>query len=86
MRWKLDYKKHYHVLLNTYCKIHDEPLPSNIMVACIHEGIALGPTKNLQGSVKFYCLRTEWVLKQGTFTPLPMPDRIIKHVNVIDVQ
>jgi hypothetical protein len=51
------------------------------MVPRTHEAIALGPTGNLQGSVKFYCLKTGQVLKRWEFTPLPMPDQIIKQVN-----
>ncbi len=62
VRWWLDYKKHCQVLPGTYCKVHDEPEPSNSMVGCMHEGIALDLTSNLQGSVKFLCLNTGRVL------------------------
>ena len=48
-----------------------------------HEAIALGPTGNLQGSVKFYCINTGRVVKRRSFTPMPMPDRVIKRVNKI---
>ena len=51
VHWCLDYKKHCRVLLGTYCKVHDEPSPSNTMVLRTHKGIALGPTGNLQGTV-----------------------------------
>ncbi len=43
----------------------------------------MGPTGNLQGSVKFYCINTGRVLKRRSFTPMPMPDRVIKQVNKI---
>jgi hypothetical protein len=33
--------------------------------------------------VKFYCLTTGRVLKRRSFTPMPMPDRVIKRVNTI---
>ena len=83
VRWRLDYKKHCRVLPGTYCEVHDEPVPTNTMVPRTHEAIALGPTGNLQGSVKFYCLTTGRVLKRRSFTPLPMPDRVVKRVNTI---
>ncbi len=35
----------------------------------------------MQGSVKFYCLTTGRVLKRRCFTPLVIPDRVIKRVN-----
>jgi hypothetical protein len=53
------------------------------MVGCAHEGIALSPTGNLQGSVKFFCLNTGCVLKRWSFTALPMPTRVIKQVDTI---
>ena len=43
----------------------------------------MGPTGNLQGSAKFYCLTTGRILKRHEFTPYPMPDRVIKRVNQI---
>ncbi len=46
----------------------------------------MGPTGNLQGSVKFFCLNTGRILKQRSFTALPMPDRVIKRVNAIGVR
>jgi hypothetical protein len=84
--WRLDYKKHCRVLPGTYCKVHDEPLPSNMMVPQTHKGIALGPTGNLEGTVKFYCLNTGQVLKRHSFTPLPMPDSVIQRVNTIGLK
>ncbi len=54
-------------------EVHDKPLPSNQMTAQTHKAIATGPTGNLQGSVKFYCLKTGQILKHRSFTPLPMP-------------
>ncbi len=79
---KLDYKKHYRVLPGSYCKVHDKPLPINTMVARMHACIALGPTGNLQGSVKFYCLTSGRVLKHPV---IPMPDMIICRVKEIGV-
>ena len=46
----------------------------------------MGPTGNLQGLVKFFCLNTGRILKQRSFTALPMPDRVIKRVNAIGVR
>jgi len=83
VRWKLDYKKHCRVLPGSYCEVHDEPVPTNTVVARTHACIALGPTGNLQGSIKLYCLKTGRVLKCCSFTVIPMPDRIICQVNEI---
>ena len=81
--WKLNYKKHCRVLPGTYCKTHDEPVPTNTMTPCTHQCIACGPTGILQGSIKFYCLTMGRILKCRSFTAMPMPDRAIKHVNTI---
>lgn len=63
VRWRLDYNKHCRVLLGMNCEVHNEPVPTNMMAWRTHEAIAPGPTGNLQGSVKFYCLNTGRVLK-----------------------
>ena len=81
-----DYKKLCCVPLGTYCKVHDVPVPMNTMAWWTHKGIALGPTGNLQGTVKFYCINTGWVLKRRLFTPMPMPNRVIERVNAIGEQ
>jgi hypothetical protein len=47
VRWRLNYKKHCHVLPRMYCEVHDEPDCSDTMVAHMHKGIALEPTGNL---------------------------------------
>jgi hypothetical protein len=78
VHWKLDYKRHCRVQPGTYCEVHDEPIPLNTMAPRTHAAIALGPTGNMQGCVKFYCLTTGRVLKRRSFTPLAMPDSIIK--------
>jgi len=83
MSWRLDYKKHCWVQPGTYCEVHDEPVPTNTMAWRSHKAIALGPTGNLQGSVKIYCINTGRVLKHRSFTPMPMPNRVIKQVNKI---
>ncbi len=85
VRWRLDYNKHCRVLLGMNCEVHNEPVPTNMMAWRTHEAIAPGPTGNLQGSVKFYCLNTGRVLKQCLFTFMPMPDHVMKWVNVISL-
>ena len=84
MRWRLDCKKHCRVQTGTYCEVHDKPVPTNTMAWRAHKAIALGPTGNLQGSVKFYCINTGRVLKHRSFTPMPMPDRVIKRVKKLE--
>ena len=83
LRWRMDVKKHFRVLPVSYCELHDEPNPSNTTVNRTHEGITLGPTGNMQGSVKFYCLNTGRVLKRRAFTEIPMPTAVISEVNKI---
>ena len=83
LRWRMDAKKHCRVLPGSYCNVHDESNPSNTTLSRTHERIALGPTGNLQGSVKFYCLNTGRVLKRQAFTEIPIPAAVIAKVNKI---
>jgi hypothetical protein len=57
-----------------------------MMVPRTHKGITVGAAGNLQGTVKFYRLNTGCMLKHCSFTPLPMPDRVIKQVNAIGLK
>jgi hypothetical protein len=83
LRWQLNYKKHCRVEPGTYCEVHNEPTLTNTMTPRTHKAITLGPTGNLQGSEKFYCIHTGRVLKHRSFTPMPMPDHVIRRVNTI---
>ncbi len=58
VHWKLDYTEHCWVFPCTYCEAHNKPVSSNTMIPRTHKMIVLGPTGNLQRSVKFYCLKT----------------------------
>ena len=80
LRWRMDAKKHCRVLPGSYCEVHDNPNSTNTTVSRTHEGISLGPTGDLQDSVKFYCLNTGQVLKRRDFTETPMPMAVIAKV------
>ena len=79
----MDAKKHCRILPGSYCEVHDDPNPSNTTVIRNHEGISLGPTRNIQGRLKFYYLNTGRVLKRRDFTKIPMPTAVIAKVNKI---
>ena len=79
----MDDVKHYMVLTGLYCEVHDKPVPTNTMVSRTHKVIALGPTGNLQDSVKFFCLNTGRVLKRRKFNQMPIPQSVITKVNNI---
>ena len=53
IRWRMDVKKHCRVIPGLYSEVHGDPNPSNTNVSLTHEGVALRPTGNLQGSVNF---------------------------------
>ena len=78
---KLNWKRHCQVPFGTYCEIHDEPDPSNDMTPRTHEGIAVGPTGNIQGIYTFFCVNNGLILKRRRFTKFNMPDSVIKKVN-----
>lgn len=82
IRQKLDFKKHCKVPFGSYCKVHNEPTPTNGMQSRTHPAMVLSPTGNLQDLYKFFCLQTGKKLKQRAFTPYPIPDSIIKQVDV----
>lgn len=80
IRQKLDFAKHCKVGFGCYCKTYDEPTPSNDLKPRTHHTICPGPTGNLQGTYKFFCLDTGRVPKRQWFKEMPMPDSVIKMV------
>ena len=76
-----DYNKHCKWAFGTYGQTSEEPKPSNTQVRWSLGAICLGPKGNLQGSYKFLNLWTGKMISHHEFTPLPMPQEVIDHVN-----
>jgi hypothetical protein len=76
----LDYAKHCRVHCGSYIEAHDDPDITNTLKNRTSPCIALGPTGNFQGLIWAYNLETKAVTKRQEFTPLPMPNRVVKHV------
>eukprot|EP00804_Cyclotella_cryptica_P010069 CCRYP_018044-RA/>CCRYP_018044-RA protein AED:0.31 eAED:-0.77 QI:0/-1/0/1/-1/0/1/0/270 len=80
-RHKLSARTHCKTPLGAYCEVHDEPSPTNSMTPRTHETICMGPTGNIQGSYKFYCLCTKKKLTRRRWSEMPMPKSIIRKVD-----
>ncbi len=52
------------------------------MVTCSTPVIVIGPTGNLQGTYTFFSLATGKKVKRRAFMPYPMPDLVIRKVEV----
>ena len=76
-----DYNKHCKWAFGTYGQMSEEPKPTNTQVGWSLGAICLGPKGNLQGSYKFLNLQTGKMILCHDFTPLPMPQEVIDHVN-----
>jgi hypothetical protein len=83
-RHKLDFAKHCRSPIGTYCEVHDELTSRNTMVTCSTPAIVLNPTGIFQGTYKFFSLAMGKKVKQHAFTPYPMPDLVIRKVEVYD--
>ncbi|KAL7504014.1 hypothetical protein ACHAXN_002241 [Cyclotella atomus] len=77
---KIDFKKHCRALWGSYIEASVDPDLTNTLDSRTAPCIYLGPTGNVQGSVKCYNLETKNVLKRRTFKVLPMPDKVIRRI------
>ena len=59
--------KYYCVPFGSYCQISKEDTPRNSMLARTEGAIALGPSGNVQGGIKFYTLATGKVVVRRQF-------------------
>jgi len=85
-RRKLDYAKHCKALFGSYVLTHEEPNPTNSMMARGSPGIILGPTGNEQGTYKVMNLGTGKKIKRRCWTKMPMPDSAIARVEALGVR
>ena len=77
----MDYNKHCKYEFGQYVQVHDQH--DNTMLPRTTGALALRPTGNAQGNFYFFCLTTGRVLNRVHATPLPMPDDVIKRVDML---
>ena len=82
----MDFEKHCRGNFGSYIEAHYHDTITNTMKARAYPALLLGPTGNIQGTIKAYDLTTGRVKKPRTFTPYPIPDRVIKAVNKIGLR
>jgi hypothetical protein len=73
--------KQYSMPFGTYCQVPEQDMPRNSLAARTQGAISLGPSNNVQGGQKFYTLDTGKVVTWYSWTVIPMPTAVIKHVN-----
>ena len=78
---KIDMKKDCRALFGAYVEASRDADVTNTMAERTHSCISLGPSGNLQGSLKCFDLITGKVIVRRTFRTIPIPDRILKLVN-----
>ena len=79
----IDFKKHCKIEFGAYTEGHEKTFPPNSTQSRTEPAICLGPTGNLQGSYWLLNLRTGCHIKRRTFTPIPVPMRIIDRVHAL---
>ena len=79
--WHLGIKKPYRVVIGLYVEAHGDPNITNNMTLRTHEYITLGPTINIQGTHKVFCLDSGKVLKRIKIIPVVAKYRIINKVD-----
>ena len=83
MTGEVVYYKYYCVPFGSYCQISKEDTPRNSMLARTEGAIALGPSSNVQGGVKFHTLATGKVVVRRQFKRLPMTDAVIARIELL---
>eukprot|EP00804_Cyclotella_cryptica_P008907 CCRYP_012017-RA/>CCRYP_012017-RA protein AED:0.23 eAED:0.23 QI:0/0/0/0.75/0.33/0.25/4/0/1155 len=78
---KVDFQRHCRVPFGAYIEASKDAMITNTMRPRTHGCIELGPSGNLQGSVKCFDLKTGMVVKRCTVAELPMPDAVIRKIS-----
>ena len=77
----INFKRDLRAAFGDYVQVQVPLEETNGMEARTEGAIAVFPTGNLQGSVKFYLLRTNRIVTRDQWVPLPMPQLVIDHLN-----
>ena len=80
-KWNLEFKKQQKVVLGSYMEAHDNPNIINKIPPNTDDYITIGPTGNLQGTQKMFCLKPGRVLKRMKTNPMIASDQITKKMN-----
>jgi hypothetical protein len=80
---KLDYDKDCRIQFGEYVHTKAQGEPSNSMSSRTEPCIALCPVGNLSGSIYVYNLETKRVLMRDRWISLPIPEAVIKSLNVL---
>ncbi|MGC9156348.1 MAG: reverse transcriptase domain-containing protein, partial [Ferrimicrobium sp.] len=78
---KINAKTDLRISFGEYVQAHNPNTVKNSMEDRTMGAIALFPTGNLQGSVKFYCLATKSIITRDQWTVLPMPSVVVDLLN-----
>ena len=81
LKRSVDFDLHCRADFGQYIHAHIEPEKSNDMNGRTFAGLYLGPTGNLQGTVKAWDINTGRVKKVKVFDVVPMPDSVVDTVN-----
>jgi hypothetical protein len=74
--------KYCRITFGSYAQVHadNSQHSNNAMISQTVGAISLGPTGNIQGTYKLMSLLTGKIIKARSFTPLPMPEDVVKQV------
>ena len=78
---KIDYKLDLRISYGEYAQVNAVNTIRNSMESRTEPAIALTSLGNLQGSFRFYCISTGGLVTRDQWTPLPLPNSVIEHMN-----
>ena len=73
----VDSRNHCKAHLGSYVEAHEDRLLTNTQHLQTFPGVYLGPTGNMQGTLKVFDLKNSVIKKPQTITEFPIPDRFI---------
>jgi len=71
-RQKVDAKKWCKLMFGEYVEVHEQNTITNSMNPRTRPAIYMGPSGNIQGSIKFMCINTGKKIMRRNYTRLPM--------------
>ena len=80
---KIDTKKWCKLMFGDYAEVHEANTITNSLNPRTRPVMCMGPTGNIQGLIKCMCIETGKKIVRRSCTRLPMPDSIIRKVEML---
>ena len=70
-------------MFGDYVEVHEENVKTKLMIPRTRPAICMGPSGDIQASIKFMCINTGKKIVRRNYTRLPMSESVMRKVEEV---